>query len=163
MAEKLIPGIPHATRIAILQQTDTDAKAGEDGREAFDLIDGNQNITVLQKVMGSDTSRNEVIQKMECKLPGSPSRNQFALTRYCCYQVLSKSFETEDPSQPVHAIRTIRHERAEKQLFLAQKNASLKSGARGLQARKDLRAAEDKVQVSKEVYVWPASQRNGAN
>ena len=37
---------------------------------------------------------------------------------------------------------------------MAQKNASLKSGARGLQARKDLRAAEDKLQASKEVYFW---------
>ena len=67
--------------------------------------------------------------------------------------VLSKSFETEDPYQPVLAIRTIRDEQAQKHLFLAQKNASLKSGARGLQARKDLRAAEDKAQASKDMYV----------
>lgn len=73
MAEKLIPGIPHATRIAILQQTDADAKTGEDDQGTPDPAGGNQNTTVLQQVMGSDRSRNEVIQKMECKLFGFSS------------------------------------------------------------------------------------------
>lgn len=53
--------------------------------------------------------------------------------------------------QPVSAIRKVRHDKAEKELFLAQKNASLKSGARGLQARKDLKAAENKFQASLEM------------
>lgn len=65
--------------------------------------------------------------------------------------VLSKSFETEDPLAPVRAIRKIRHQETEKKLFLAQKNASLKSGARGLQARKDLKAAEAKVEATQEL------------
>lgn len=73
MAEKLIPGIPHATRIAILQQTDADAKTGEDYHGTSDSAGGNQDTTVLQQVMGSDRSRNEVIQKMECKLSGFAS------------------------------------------------------------------------------------------
>jgi hypothetical protein len=68
-------------------------------------------------------------------------------------QVLSKSFETEDPMQPVWAIRKIRHQKAEKHLFLAHKNASLKSGARGLQARKDLKAAEGKLEATSEMSV----------
>lgn len=62
--------------------------------------------------------------------------------------VLSKSFESEDPMQPVHAVRKIRRQQAEKQLFLAHKNASLKSGSRGLQARKDLKAAEVKLDAA---------------
>lgn len=62
--------------------------------------------------------------------------------------VLSKSFETDDPLQPVYAIRRVRHDVTEKQLFLAQKNASLKSGARGLQARKDLKSMESKYEDS---------------
>lgn len=53
--------------------------------------------------------------------------------------------------QPVRAIRKIRHQDAEKHLFLTHKNASLKSGARGLQARKDLKAAEEKLQAASEV------------
>jgi hypothetical protein len=57
----------------------------------------------------------------------------------------------EDPLQPVRAIRKIRHDEIEKQLFLAQKNANLKSGARGLQARKELKAVEASLQSSREL------------
>lgn len=57
----------------------------------------------------------------------------------------------ENPLQPVRAIRKIRHDEIEKQLFLAQKNANLKSGARGLQARKDLKAVEARLQSSREL------------
>lgn len=66
-------------------------------------------------------------------------------------EVLSKSFETDDPLSPVRAIRRVRHDEIEAQLFLAQKNASLKSGARGFQARKDLKAAEARYEASKEL------------
>ncbi|KAL5365498.1 P-loop containing nucleoside triphosphate hydrolase protein [Aspergillus floccosus] len=125
MADKLVPGIPHSTRVAILQQTDT---TDQEGLETNTVE--TQNKTVLQYVMSSDNHRNEVIRHMN---------------------VLSKSFETEDPLEPVLAIRRIRHERTEQQLFLAQKNASLKSGTRGLQARKDLKAVEAKYQASLEL------------
>lgn len=67
--------------------------------------------------------------------------------------VLSKSFEMDEPLEPVLAIRKIRHERAENQLFLAHKNASLKSGARGFQARKDFKAAEAQLEASSAMYV----------
>ncbi|KAF7628538.1 ABC transporter [Aspergillus flavus] len=128
MADKLVPGIPHSTRIAILQQTET---ASEEDVKDFAAEEAeNKHKTVLQYVLSSDHSRNEVVQKMN---------------------FLSKAFETEDPMQPVSAIRKVRHDKAEKELFLAQKNASLKSGARGLQARKDLKAAEDKFQASLEI------------
>lgn len=61
MAEKLVPGIPHSTRIAILQQTD----ANED--EANDMGTAEQHVTVLEQVMSSDSSRNEVTRRMGCK------------------------------------------------------------------------------------------------
>ncbi|CAI7658841.1 unnamed protein product [Penicillium palitans] len=123
MAEKLIPGIPHATRMAILQQTD------EQDNKTFGE-DSNQDKTVLEAVLSSDETRNEAVRMAD---------------------FLSKSFETEDPMQPVRAIRKIRHQKAEKYLFLAHKNASLKSGARGLQARKDLKAAEGKLEAASEM------------
>jgi hypothetical protein len=41
----------------------------------------------------------------------------------------------------------------EKLLFLAQKNAILRSGARGLQARKELKLVDGKVAASVESYV----------
>ena len=61
MAEKLVPGIPHSTRIAILQQTD----ANED--ETDDMGTAEQDVTVLEQVMSSDSSRNEVTRRMGCK------------------------------------------------------------------------------------------------
>jgi hypothetical protein len=67
--------------------------------------------------------------------------------------VLSSSFEKEDPMAPVFAIRTLRHEQLTTQLFLAQKNASIRSGARGLQARKELKALENRVDASFEKCV----------
>ena len=146
MAEKLVPGISHSTRIAILQQTD------DNEGESNDTGTAEQHATVLEQVMSSDSSRNEVTRKMGCKsgnwFGNKPST--YANMRNF-HQVLSKSFETDDPFLPVHAIRTIRHEQVENQLFLAQKNASLKSGARGIQARKDLKAVEGKAQASKEL------------
>lgn len=51
MAEKLIPGIPHVTRIAILQQTDGEYTAG--GTDGLSLEKG-----VLESVLSSDEARN---------------------------------------------------------------------------------------------------------
>lgn len=146
MADKLVPGIPHSTRIAILQQTDS---SGQEGLET-NTVEA-QNKTVLQYVMSSDNHRNEVIRHMNGMLPILDDIYKHADGHRA--QVLSRSFETEDPLEPVLAIRRIRHERTEKQLFLAQKNASLKSGTRGLQARKDLKVVEAKHQTSLELCV----------
>ncbi|KAJ5642388.1 hypothetical protein N7490_006388 [Penicillium lividum] len=125
MAEKLIPGIPHATRIAILQQTDDQDESGSTYGLRLDK-------SVLESVLGSDEVRNEAVRLAD---------------------LLTKSFETEEPSKPVQAIRNIRHQQAERGLFLAHKNAHLKSGARGLQARKDLKAAESKLETTQELLI----------
>jgi hypothetical protein len=58
MAEKLIPGIPHATRIAILQQT-------EEQDETFGAA-LNKDKTVLESVLSSDESRNETVRMADC-------------------------------------------------------------------------------------------------
>ncbi|PWY95347.1 ABC transporter [Aspergillus sclerotioniger CBS 115572] len=126
MADKLVPGIPHATRIAILQQTNTQTQDSLDIQHGDNNNDGTQR-KVLEYVMSSDRYRNEVTHKMN---------------------LLSKSFESDDPLQPVRAIRTVRHADAERDLFLAQKMAHLKSGARGLQARKELKTAESRKNIS---------------
>jgi hypothetical protein len=60
MAEKLIPGITHATRIAILQQTD-------DHENNYVGANLNQDNTVLESVLSSDETRNEVVRMAECK------------------------------------------------------------------------------------------------
>lgn len=60
MAEKLIPGIPHATRIAILQQTDDQ----DDKSFGANL---NQDKTVLESVLSSDETRNETVRRANRK------------------------------------------------------------------------------------------------
>ncbi|KAF7713599.1 Uncharacterized protein PECH_002530 [Penicillium ucsense] len=122
MADKLIPGIPHVSRIAILQQTGVDDESGGYGKLRLDK-------TVLDAVLSSDESKNEITRTAE---------------------VLSKSFDSEDPLAPVKAIRQVQHQQAERDLFLANKNANLKSGARGFQARKDLKVAEAKLDTARE-------------
>lgn len=60
--------------------------------------------------------------------------------------------DAENKFGPVCTVRKLRHEQLERELFLAQKNAALKSGARGLQARKELKTAESKVAESASMY-----------
>ena len=141
MAEKLIPGIPHPTRIAILQQSDN---------EANEDVEKVKNKTVLEYVMSGDGSRNEIMRKVDC-MSFSFLFNLYISSNELA--VLSKCFEADEPSLPVKGIRKIRYEESENQLFLAQKNANLKSGARGFQARKDLKAAEVNVQTALDSYV----------
>lgn len=50
-----------------------------------------------------------------------------------------------DPSSPVKALRKLRLERMRKRLFVLDKDARLRSGARGLQARKALVEYEKQV------------------
>ncbi|PYH92552.1 P-loop containing nucleoside triphosphate hydrolase protein [Aspergillus ellipticus CBS 707.79] len=130
MADKLVPGIPHATRIAILQQTDTATQSSLDTPDSDTDASDRKGKPVLEYVLSSDDHKNEVAQKMD---------------------LLSRSFESDDPLQPVRAIRAVRHRDTEKDLFLAQKMAHLKSGARGLQARKELKSAESKLENSLEL------------
>ncbi|RAL05455.1 ABC-F family ATP-binding cassette domain-containing protein [Aspergillus ibericus CBS 121593] len=130
MADKLVPGIPHATRIAILQQTDSPSQDSLDTEGHRNNDSNGSQKKVLEYVMSSDHYKNEVVQKMD---------------------LLSKSFDSDDPLQPVRAIRAVRHAEAERNLFLAQKMAHLKSGARGLQARKELKSAESRMGVASEL------------
>ena len=70
VAEKLIPGIPIATRISILQQTSTN----DDSRALPDAIidqvselgvsTGNQ-LSVLEELIERATSRNEIQQEID--------------------------------------------------------------------------------------------------
>jgi hypothetical protein len=140
MADKLIPGIPHVTRISILQQTGVDDESGGYGSLRLDK-------TVLDAVLGSDETRNEVARTAECENIPHIALEFFVANGK---PVLSKSFDTEDPLEPVKAIRKVQYQRAERNLFLAHKNANLKSGARGFQARKDLKTAEANMESASE-------------
>ncbi|PFH59468.1 hypothetical protein XA68_12277 [Ophiocordyceps unilateralis] len=121
IAEKLIPGIPEETRIAILQQTrlsdDDDAAGTTAGQET----------SILQQVVDEATTRDIIEQEIK---------------------VLSDGVDASDPCGPVRALRALKHERLQKRLFLLDKEARLRSGARGLQARKALVAFEKVVAES---------------
>ncbi|KAG5300421.1 ATP-binding cassette protein [Histoplasma ohiense] len=132
LAEKLIPGIPDSIRVSILQQTDGNQDALTEyalfATDHYGETGTNGRRTVLQEVMRGDVLRNDVERKI---------------------RVLSHALEeTGDSLEPVRAIRQLRHEELERELFLAQKNASLRSGSRGMQARKDLKVVEQKVAES---------------
>ncbi|KAK5998590.1 ATP-binding cassette sub-family F member 3 [Cladobotryum mycophilum] len=120
IAEKLIPGIPEESKIAILQQTkltteEGDEKAkGKDGKEP----------SVLQEVIERATARSTVEQEI---------------------RVLSEGVDASDPYAPVRVLRGFKHEKLQKRLFLLDKDARLRSGTRGIQARKALVAFEKVV------------------
>jgi hypothetical protein len=56
--------------------------------------------------------------------------------------------QSSNPYAPLRAIRKVRHDRLKKQLFEMDKDARLRSGQRGFQARKALTAFEKKVTES---------------
>ena len=56
------------------------------------------------------------------------------------------------PLGPLRAFRKVHHERLKKKLFELDKDARLRSGTRGMAARKALTAFEKKVTESEERY-----------
>lgn len=81
----------------------------------------------LQRVLSSDASRNSVLHE---------------------HSLLSAAINStgDDVLASIRAIRLIRLWRLKEQARQAEKNARLRSGVRGLQARKELRLLEEKVQ-----------------
>lgn len=112
IAEKLIPGIPEETRIAILQQTDSEH-----------IVAATRN-TVLEEVIEKATSKDVVDHEVS---------------------VLAEGINSADDIKIIKSLRQVRHERMQKRLFILDKMARLRSGARGSQARKDLIAFEKEV------------------
>ncbi|RDA96094.1 hypothetical protein CP533_1710 [Ophiocordyceps camponoti-saundersi (nom. inval.)] len=129
IAEKLIPGIPEETRIAILQQTRL-----TDGEDAVDVHA--QQTSVLRNVVNRATTRDIIEQEIK---------------------VLSHGVDSSDPYGAVRALRALKHERLQKRLFLLDKEARLRSGARGSQARKALVAFEKVVAESEVMLRQPSA------
>ncbi|KAI4603251.1 hypothetical protein KJ359_006044 [Pestalotiopsis sp. 9143b] len=124
IAEKLIPGIPEETRVAILQQTD----AGRDSAtESLDSTNADESdgLCVLEEVIERATARQALQKEID------ESSNAYGALR---------------------GLRKVRHDRLQKELFLKDKDARLRSGARGMQARKALIAMEKEVATFEAVY-----------
>jgi hypothetical protein len=58
---------------------------------------------------------------------------------------LTQGVESTNAFGALRSLRKIRHERLQKELFLKAKDAKLRSGSRGMQARKALVAMEKTV------------------
>ncbi|GJC96860.1 ABC transporter [Colletotrichum higginsianum] len=146
IAEKLIPGIPEETRVSLLQQTnvsdaDSDTRPG-DG--VADTGESSRGHSVLEHVIEQATAKSDVEQEIR----GAVSRALMA-------NPLSEGINSSDPYGPVHAVRALRHDRNQKRLFREDKNARLRSGDRGLAARKVLKAFEKTVAESQKLQVFP--------
>ncbi|EQB51988.1 ABC transporter [Colletotrichum gloeosporioides Cg-14] len=135
ITEKLIPGIPEDTRISILQQTDA-STTDADIRPSDASIGSEQLSSVLEHVIEKATARSDVEQDI---------------------RALSDGINSTDPYATVRAVRALRHENNQKRLFQFDKNARLRSGDRGLAARKQLKAFEKTVAESQILLDQPQS------
>ncbi|KAG5999829.1 hypothetical protein E4U43_001835 [Claviceps pusilla] len=136
IAEKLIPGIPEGTRIALLQQSrlvDADDDANNDTKAAGKQ-EGEQ--SVLQEVVNRAIARDTIEQEIK---------------------FLSDGVDASDPYSPVRALRSLKHDRLKKRLLQLDKDARLRSGARGKQARKALVAFEKVITESETLINQPGS------
>jgi ATPase subunit of ABC transporter with duplicated ATPase domains len=128
IADKLIPGIPEETKIALLQQT----RLTDDGPES--RPSNGPAPTVLQEVVDKAIARSLIEHEIK---------------------TLSDGVDASDPHAPVRALRGLKHERLQKRLFILDKDARLRSGARGLQARKALKTFEKVVAESNTLLEQP--------
>ncbi|KAF3067024.1 ABC transporter F family member 4 [Daldinia childiae] len=122
VAEKLIPGIPEETRITILQQTDVGDANADEG--PISTPSEGEGPAVLEDVIERATAKQEVQKEID---------------------ILSRGVDGGDPFDALRAVRKVHHGRLQKELFLKDKDARLRSGARGMQARKALITMEKKV------------------
>ncbi|KAI1273357.1 ABC transporter [Xylaria sp. FL0933] len=129
IAQKLIPGIPEETRIVILQQTDAGEVEAETDPEQ--TVSSSSDRSVLEEVIERATARHEAQREIED---------------------LSQGVESTSPLAALRSLRKIRRERLQRDLFLKAKDARLRSGARGMQARKALIVAEKTVAEFDELY-----------
>ncbi|KAI8629226.1 ABC transporter [Xylariaceae sp. FL1651] len=134
IAQKLIPGIPEQTRIVILQQTNAENLITDEGVEQNASVSSATKdksiarISVLEEVVERATARQEAQREIEGKT-----------------SLLSEAVESTNPFGALRGLRKLRHERLQKELFLKDKDARLRSGARGMQARKALITMEKEV------------------
>ena len=152
VAEKLIPGIPKPTRISILQQTSTEEAPPSTGGETSQVKStaaSDSQLSVLAEVIDRATSQIEIQREIDSQFSSIITTGSCQLTNVTL--VLSKAVnEPENVFAPLRAFRKIMHERLKKELFEHDKDARLRSGTRGMAARKALIAFEKAVAESSE-------------
>ncbi|KFX92594.1 hypothetical protein V490_05303 [Pseudogymnoascus sp. VKM F-3557] len=124
IADRIIPGLPPSLRVAILQQTSTDAENPNPTKDG-PSTSAPEDTAVIQYVIEGDRSRTALIQDLKV-LAGTDA-------------------DREDAISQVQRYRQMRYNRLNRELLEVQNNAYRRSGARGSQARKDLIAFEKEV------------------
>ncbi|KAL2754418.1 hypothetical protein ACRALDRAFT_2028844 [Sodiomyces alcalophilus JCM 7366] len=137
IAEKLIPGIPEETRISILQQTN--AQISDTDKSPWNAASSQDQPErcVLEEVVEKATARSDIEQEIKA---------------------LSNGINDDNPMGAVRALRSIRHNRNQRRLFQLDKDARLRSGARGMAARKALTAFEKITAESEALIDQPAEE-----
>ncbi|KAH7341316.1 P-loop containing nucleoside triphosphate hydrolase protein [Rhizoctonia solani] len=116
LADKIIPGVTENLRILLVGQVE--------GALSFDSNEDKTQSTVVQVVIRSDSRRETAMWE---------------------FKTLTTGLESESEIQLLETLVTLRHARALKQLELAQKIATKRSGTRGADARKQLLMYEKEV------------------
>ncbi|TFK66153.1 P-loop containing nucleoside triphosphate hydrolase protein [Pluteus cervinus] len=123
LGERIIPGIPRNLRILYLEQV-----IGEGGEDvvAGEVVKGMGDMTPVEYVVKSDRIRERALKESE---------------------VLRNALEhADDPVVVIKVARTLKFERKKEELEEAKKTAMLRSGARGMKARKELKDLEDQIE-----------------
>ncbi|KAF2752747.1 putative ABC ATPase [Pseudovirgaria hyperparasitica] len=127
MAAKLIPGLSSATKIALLQQyvSDRQTKSGPSARITFNGSTGpSMQHNALEYVIQSNTTKIDIESKLD---------------------TLRAAEEGLDERSQLKAYHMLRYHELQAALTESRKNATLRSGSRGSEARKELLALEKTV------------------
>ncbi|KAF5393463.1 hypothetical protein D9757_000474 [Collybiopsis confluens] len=122
IGEKLIPGIPLGMRIVVLQQSYDKI----DDIHTIDRISEAEDISVMDFVISSDHQRMEALRRQK--------------------QLQQALENTQDPTAAVQTLRQFKLEDDLRILEEAKKTANLRSGSRGMAARKELKVIESRVE-----------------
>ncbi|KAI9714517.1 MAG: hypothetical protein M1820_000478 [Bogoriella megaspora] len=146
MDTKIIPGVSLATRIALLQQTSADDGPPQGSNASMSTPDESLNKSALNYILQNDMVRNEIKADLNGELDslGAPAITITSLThslrsmdaKFFLAEILTEIMESGPGYELI--------------LVEAQKDASIRSGARGAQSRKELltmeKRAEDALQ-----------------
>lgn len=103
-------------------------------------------LSVLEEVIDRATSRSEIQREIDGEKHVLQTGSQLI-----SHAVLSRTIDNpESALSPLRAFRQVQHDRLKKELFEHDKDARLRSGTRGMAARKALIAFEKKVAESEE-------------
>ncbi|KAE9382929.1 hypothetical protein BT96DRAFT_1009858 [Gymnopus androsaceus JB14] len=130
VGEKLIPGIPTGLRIVLLQQTYLIPEEESEKESSSVWGTSESEVSVLEFVISSDRERTEALKRQK---------------------LLQQALDNiHDPTAAVMTMRNLKLKDDLRELEEARKTANLRSGSRGLAARKELKVIEKRVAKKQE-------------